>query len=167
MAFAHQCFLQGEKKAQTCPADPTQTSLLQWETPELSAALCVWKNRSSPHTRLTFQLGKNNFHPDEPQTTPDAPTTHRHAEARAKGTAQPRIHARLGLVGTEEGEMEKMGKLGVTEPGRVEQERNGETQCGPNLQISKHTAKLPVFTPSAAHSHSCTRRALQRRRPAL
>lgn len=130
---------------------PPKPHSLQWET-QRSAQHSVWKNRSSPHRRLSFQLGKNSFHPTEPHTTPDAPTTHRHAEARAKGQAQPRMHARLGPVGTEQGEMEKMGKLGVTEPGRVEREGNGETLCGPNLQISEHTAKLPVFTSSAAHT---------------
>lgn len=64
-----------------------------------------------------------------------------HTEARAKGTVQPRIYSRLSLGETEEGETEKTGKLGITEPGRVEQERNRDAQYGPNLQISKNTAK--------------------------
>lgn len=87
---------------------------------------------------------------------PVHPPRTRHTEARAKGMAQPRTHSHFGLVEAEEDEVEEMGKLRVTEPGRAEQERNGETQCGPNSQIPKTTAKVPVFTtpPYCLHSHS-------------
>lgn len=164
MSFLTDLFYRGRRKPKHRQTPPKPRAC-NAETPELFPVHCVWKNRSSPHTRPVFQFEKNNFHSDEPQTTPSAPTTHRHTEARAKGRARPRIHSLLSPVETEEGEVENTGKLGLTEPGRVGQGRNGETRCGPNLQISENTAKLPVFTSSASHSHSRTRRALSCRFP--
>ena len=83
---------------------------------------------------------------------PVPPPRARHTEARAKGMAQPGIRSHLGLVGAEEGDAEKMGKSGVTEPGRVEKERNGETRCGPSSQISKPAAKAACRHSLRLHS---------------
>lgn len=115
----------GRRKLKTSDSPP-KPCFSNTETPELFVVPCVWKNRSSPLTRPAFQTGKNSFHP-EPQTTPIHIPPHKAHKGRAKGPAQPRIHAHLGLVEAEEGEGEKVGKLGVTEPARVEQERNGGT----------------------------------------
>lgn len=159
MSFLIDLFFRGRRRPKNLLQTPPKPCACNMETPELYTVHCVWKNWSSPHTRPMFQYEKSNFHSDEPQTTPNAPTTHRHIEARAKGKAQPRIHSLHSLVEIEEGEVENIGKLGLTEPGRVEQERNGETRCGPNLQISENTAKLPVFTSSASHPYPRTRQA--------
>lgn len=126
----------GGRKPKNPPPEPCSCKT---ETPELFAVHCVWKNLSGPHTRPAFQTGENNFHPLSHKPPPVHPphTAHR-GQSQGHGPAQDT--ARLGLVEAEKSEVEERRKLRMTEPGRVEQEGNRETQWEPDLQISENWA---------------------------
>lgn len=132
---------------------PTRTLLLQnRDTRALCSTLCLEKSERPPHKASVPNWGKQ-FPSSEPQTTPGAPTTH--------GTQRPEPRAWPGLGhgpprpgGSREEQSGERRKLRMTEPGRVEQEGNRETQWEPDLQISENGATAAGLDSLCLHSHS-------------